>query len=277
MTIRAFLLACAMALPAQAAFACGAPDTPCRIEGGQYYAVIPEDVAAPPALLWLHGYAASGRATIAKQAFTQAALARGYAVIAPDGQPNPFQRSQLDWGVDDGFPLERDDIAFLESVRADAIARFGLNADRILVAGYSRGGGMAWDLACAAPAFGFAFATHAGGFWEPLPENCAGPINLLHSHGFADATLPPEGSNMTFYGQQYTVGDIFAGLAIWRATMECPQKATETGTAPDLWLKHWTNCASGSLRLELLPGGHNRRSDWPGAAIDWAENLPNPN
>ena len=274
MTLRAILLSLAMVLPAQGALACGDPETPCPVTGGQYYAALPEDVVSPPALLWLHGYAASGKAFRSNPRVLEAVLSRGYAVIAPDGQPNPFQRSHLDWGVSDGVPLARDDIAFLQEVRADAIARFGSDPERVLVAGYSRGGGMAWDLACADPAFGFAFATHAGGFWEPLPGDCAGPIHLLHSHGFTDSTLPPEGSAMTFYGQNYTVGDIFAGLALWRETMGCPLNAQISIAAPDLWIKDWTSCAEGSLRLELLPGGHNRRPDWPGAAIDWADTLP---
>lgn len=278
MIARSLALLVLLALPAEADARCGGRDTPCRIANdtltGQYYAVLPEGIATPPALLWLHGYAASGRAAISSQAFTDAALSRGYAVIAPDGQPNPFQRSKLDWDVDDGMPLERDDIAFLQAVREDAIARFGLDPDRLLVAGYSRGGGMTWDLACALPDFGFAYATHAGGFWEPLPARCAGPIHLLHSHGFTDSTLPPEGSAMTFYGQAYTVGDIFTGLALWRDTMGCPLAAQISSATPDLWLKNWTGCAAGSLRLELLPGSHNRRADWPGAAIDWADSLP---
>lgn len=264
----------ALALSAPAAAACGGPDDPCQVTGGHYYAVIPEGQTAPPALIWLHGYAASGRAAIGSEAFAEAALSRGYAVIAPDGQRNDEVGSELDWNVEDGFDLGRDDIAFLQDVRMDAVARFGIDPARILVAGYSRGGGMAWDLACAAPDYGFAFAAHAGGFWEPLPERCAGPVHLLHSHGFTDSTLPPEGSNMTFYGQRFEVGDVFAGLALWRETLGCPQNAAASGVGPELWYKHWTGCTGGSLRFELLPGGHNRRADWPGAAIDWAETLP---
>lgn len=273
MTLRAFFLSLAMVFPALTVQACGGTETPCSIAGGAYYAALPQGVASPPVLFWLHGYAASGKALRANTGFVEAALARGYAVIAPDGQPNPFQRSQLDWGVDDGVPLARDDVAFLQDVRADAVARFNLDPDRVLVAGYSRGGGMTWDLACADPAFAFAFASHAGGFWEPLPQSCKGPIHLLHSHGFTDNTLPPEGSAMTFYGQNYTVGDIFTGLALWRDTMGCPMNARVSRAETDLWVKHWTDCAVGSLRLELMPGGHNRRADWPGAVLDWAETL----
>ena len=129
---------------------CGAPDAPCILEGGEYYAALPETPGAPPAVIWLHGFGRSGKAMIQKPAYVDPFVSRGYTVIMPNGQPG-ISVEHPDWGMADGYELPRDDIAFLTAVRADAVERFGLDPSRILVAGFSRGGSMVWDVACKAP------------------------------------------------------------------------------------------------------------------------------
>lgn len=254
---------------------CGGAESPCRLAEGSYHAAIPDGVVAPPALVFLHGYAASGAAVMRNAAFVDAVLSRGVAMVAPNGQVDALQGEHLDWGVRDGFDHARNDIAFVDAVIADAAERFGLDRDRILLAGFSRGGSMVWDIACAAPELAAAFASHAGGFWAPLPEDCAGPVHLYHSHGFTDGTVPLEGQRGTWFGHSFEMGDVFAGISLWRGAMDCPARASESAADPDgVWSKRWDTCAKGSLLLEIVPGGHTRREDWPDAPLAWFEGLP---
>ena len=115
-TFRTLCLALLIGLlgdPASAAAeACGGPDVPCTVEGGEYHAALPPDAENPPAVIWLHGYARSGKAMIQKAGYVEPFTARGYAVIMPNGQPWAAS-GKLDWGVVDGFEWARSDIAFI--------------------------------------------------------------------------------------------------------------------------------------------------------------------
>lgn len=251
------------------ALACAEGDA-CHIDEGSYRIALPEDRGTPiPALVYLHGYAASGAAALAREDITGPYLARGYAVIAPDGQIDRLQGSNLDWGVADRLDRSRDDIAFVRAVIADGVRRFGIDPDRIVLAGYSRGASMVWDIACHAPDTATAYATHAGGFWAPLLDRCAAPVRLFHSHGFLDATVPLEGNRIVWFDHPMEMGDVWSGLAVWRETMDCPLRVRESKDEGGVWIKRWTACDGGDLTLELVAGGHERRSDWPARVLDW--------
>jgi polyhydroxybutyrate depolymerase len=136
---------------------------------------------------------------------------------------------------------------------------------------------MVWDIACLAPGTAAAYAPVAGGFWDPLPEGCAGPAHILHTHGFTDRVVPLEGRPIgdgDFRAQQ---GDIYAGLAIWRRTLGCGTRADAEEAAGDIWRKTWSGCrAGGSLTFVLHPGEHAIPRDWQDMALDWFEELPAP-
>jgi polyhydroxybutyrate depolymerase len=266
----------AVPVPVEALLACGGPATPCPVEGGQYRLALPIDPRAAPVVVFLHGYAASGQAMLGNDALAAAATARGYAFVAPDGQPARPGAPELDWSVEDGMAMPRDDVAFLNAVIADATARFGLDRNRVLVAGFSRGGSMVWDLACKAPGTAAAYAAIAGGFWEPMATSCAGPVHLHHSHGFADRTVPLEGRTARFGGTDFHQGNVVAGLDVWRRGMGCTGNADAVDTAGPLWTKAWTTCAAGSITFSLGPGGHAIPDGWTTSVLDWFEALPPP-
>ena len=251
---------------------CGAPQSPCVVDGGEYYAALPEAAASPPAVIWLHGYARSGKAMIQNPDYVSPFTRRGYAVIMPTGQPWPGS-GDLDWGVVDGHGLPRDDVAFVQAVRADAVARFGLDPSRILLAGFSRGGSMVWDIACRAPASATAFAAVSGAFWEPFPADCAGPVDLFHTHGFKDRLVPFEGRDVTFAGFDFTQGNVMKGIDIWRRRNGCRGSARNSLGEDGAMQKDWTECAAGSIRLRLTTGGHGVPAGWRDAVLDWFEAL----
>jgi polyhydroxybutyrate depolymerase len=233
---------------------------------------LPAGVERPPVVVWLHGYGRSGAIEIANAAFVEGFTARGYALVAPTGQVDVLEGSELDWGVSDGAPMGRDDSAFLQDVIADAVARFGLAAGRVLVAGFSRGGSMAWDLACRQPDMALAFAAVAGALWQPLPEACAGPAHLHHTHGFTDRVLPFEGRDMVWYGVAFHPADVMASLARLRRAGGCAEQASVETVAGERWRKTWTNCANGaSVTLLLWPGGHGLPAGWTDGVLDWFE------
>ncbi|GMG85204.1 hypothetical protein LNKW23_44200 [Paralimibaculum aggregatum] len=251
---------------------CGEPDEPCTLAGGEYYVALPEAAAAPPAVIWLHGFGRSGRAMIRKPDYVEPFRRRGYAVIMPSGQPG-ISAKNLDWGVADGYDLPRDDIAFLGAVRADAVARFGLDPARILIAGFSRGGSMVWDVACHAPELARGFAAAAGAFWEPMTAGCAAPVHLFHVHGFKDRMVPFEGRALTWEGVDFAQGNVMKGVDVWRRENACMGSAENSFGDDGSMQKDWAKCAAGSIRLRLTRGGHGVPEGWREAVLDWFEAL----
>jgi polyhydroxybutyrate depolymerase len=261
-----------------AAAGCGdAPDA-CRIDGGSYHIVLPAGSAeGAPALMFLHGWGASGEAMLTLSDMVETATARGYAVIAPDGTPREG-RNGYGWGFSPERPGPRDEIAFLKAVRDDAIARHGIDAGRIVLGGFSIGGSMVSYLACAEPDAFDAYLPVAGAFWHPLPERCAGPVDLFHTHGWTDGTVPLEGRVLrgADLDGEATVaqGDVWQAMQVWRATDGCRPNASAHGETGIFWRRSWHECDSGRrLDFALHSGGHGVPEGWAAMALDWVEGL----
>lgn len=87
MTARASTLALVL-MAGTASADCGPDAGACTLPGGTYHIVLPDRVTGPiPAILLLHGYGGEGLGTIRNKPMVSLMLGRGFAIIAPDGQP----------------------------------------------------------------------------------------------------------------------------------------------------------------------------------------------
>ena len=255
-----------------AASACPGEASVCRIDGGDYLIALPEADRAgkkPPVMIHLHGFGGTAPGVLQSD-FTKIFSAQGFAVIAPQGLVSPIEH-HTDWSVRDGEPHPRDDVAFVQAVLRDAVKRFGLDEDKVLLTGFSRGASMVWDIACLAPATASAYAPVSGGFWDPFPTGCAGPVRLLHTHGFSDKTVPLEGRPIQGRMRQ---ADIFQGLELWRNVDGCGARAGMQNVNGPIWQKVWTDCQAGTLEFALHSGTHGVPDGWAEMAIAWFEGLP---
>lgn len=249
---------------------CNSTADPCRLDNGTYHIVLPEREAGPhPAILLLHGYSGQGLGTIRNKGMVNLMLARGYAVIAPDGQKREDGEGRT-WDFHPDRPATRDETAFLIAVAKDAAATYGLDRDRMLLAGFSIGGSMTSYVACTAPDTFAAFAPVAGSFWRPHPTDCAGPVRLLHTHGKADRTVPLSGRQIM---PGFVQGNVFDAMEIWRQTNGCASaEADQTETFGIYDVQHWKDCKPGTdLRFALHAGGHSIPKGWALMAMDWFE------
>jgi polyhydroxybutyrate depolymerase len=268
----AALLAVVMGGPALAE--CAGEAGPCTIATGTYNLRLPEGAAeSVPALMFLHGWGGSGDGTMDNTGMVETVLARGFAVIAPDGMPREG-RAGRSWSFHPDLPAARDETAFLKAVADDAATRFGIDRSRILLGGFSIGGSMVSYLACADPGAFAAYAPVAGSFWRPHPAGCAGPVKLLHTHGWTDVTVPLEGRNL---GSGASQGDVFQAMQIWRATNGCTRMLPDAfGEDGVFWLRRWTRCTPGSaLEFALHPGAHGVPKGWATLALDWFARVEN--
>ena len=264
---------------ATGAYAC-ASDTPCVVGDRAYYIDMPDGApdAPTPAVIYLHGWGGNGAGAMRNTRVVNSFLDRGYAVIAPDGTPREV-RSGRSWSFHPNSGRHTDEISFLQAVREDAIARFALDKEQIILSGFSIGGSMVAYTACLSPQSFAAYAPVGGNFWRPHPISCEGPVRLLHTHGWNDGTVPLEGRVVNRLPADdpvaFAQGDIFHALNIWRQSNGCRHlKADSMFIDGAYWRRTWTRCEAGSaLELALVPGGHRVPDDWADLVIEWFEGL----
>lgn len=264
----------AVVLAAGVAHAGCGPDTaePCDLPGGSYHLVLPEGAGPFPAVVFLHGYGNSGAGLLKNTGLVQTMTARGYAIVAPDGQ-QMANRTGRSWDFHPDRPARRNEVEFILAVADDASARFALKRENMLLSGFSIGGSMVSYLACDTPDAFAGYAPVAGSFWEPDPAVCAGAVPLLHTHGWTDQVVPLEGRAI---GPDFAQGNVFQSLQTWRKTNGCHR------SNPDAFLnvgvfhqRIWTECANGGrLDFALHFGGHSIPAGWSTLALDWFEALP---
>jgi polyhydroxybutyrate depolymerase len=264
-------MAAAMALGAGGASACPGTDGACETAHGDYHILTPTR-AKPAVVLFLHGYGGTGSGVVGNREFAAQILSRGYALIAPQGMPRRPGDTGGSWNAS-ADPARRDDVAFLREALDDAAARFGLDRDHVLAAGFSGGGMMVWRLACDAPDSTSAYAPIAGLMWRPLPATCAGPVRLLHTHGWSDPVVPLEGRSVA--GGRITQGDLFEGLNLLREANRCAKDNPDAyDVVGQFQRRMWTDCAPDSdLIFALYPGGHRIPEGWVAMALDWFEAI----
>lgn len=269
--MRALLLAALLAAPAAAQEVCGRDGPACEIDGGSYRVALPEGGATGPSVLFLHGFGGSARGALGMTGVVEAVTARGYAMVAADGVPREGGGGRR-WNFlpEAQRARDRDEGAFLAAVMADAAARYGLDPARTLLAGFSAGGFTVHYIACEDPGAFAAYAPVAGAFWRPHPTACAGPVRLLHTHGWRDRTVPLEGRPLG--GGRYVQGDVWESLGLWREANGCGRDDPDgTRTTGRFLRRHW-DCAEGSaLEMALFDGGHGVPAGWADMALDWFE------
>lgn len=248
---RAALMALVLALTASAAAATCGRDTDCAVPAGSYRIAMP-DGAPEGAIVYFHGYRGTAAGVMRNRGLVEGALARGLAVVAPQGIDGR-------WSFPGSPREQRDEVAFMRQVHADMLARFDLPADRLMVTGFSTGGTMTWHMACDLGALFAGFAPVAGAYWEPLPESCVSePPVLLHVHGTSDEVVPMQGRPI---GERAQQGDVRESIARWRRQDAC---GTESRVQSEgrLTCERWTGCETGVIELCLHDGGHSIRSEW---------------
>lgn len=267
MKFGAIALAALSASPAVAG--CGGDAAACQIATGEYHAVLPADPKNAPVVVFLHGAGSHGGAVLRNSGLVEGITDRGYALLAPTASRKFGNGNGTSWNF---YPAweGRDETAFLKSVVDDASDRLGTSPDRVLLAGFSAGAFMVTYLACDTPDAFDAYAPVAGGFWEPQPDSCAGPVDLFQTHGWQDGVVPLEGRSLG--GGRYQQGDIMAGLDLWRDTNQCDQQNPETfEMTGDFWRRSW-ECDT-RMDMVLFPGGHRVPQGWSDMVLDWFEAL----
>ena len=249
---------------------CGSADIPCKIPEGTYHVMMPPDGEIKGAVVLLHGGGGTGKGLL-KTNMASRSLKRGFVFIAPNGF-HPTARFKNNWAVRaKNFGHEIDDIKFLNAVMDDVAKNRNVDRNKFLLAGFSRGGSMVWDIACFAPNSARAYAPSAGAFWDDLPQKCEGPVDLFHAHGWNDRTVPLEGRPI--FNGKVAQGDVWQSLRILREANGCINRQPASSEIKEgQWWRHWSDCKSGKvIDLMLHDGGHGTAKNWAVTTLNWFE------
>jgi polyhydroxybutyrate depolymerase len=200
---------------------------------------------ALPLLLVFHGAGGQGAGMARHTGLATLAVARGYAVVHPDG----LRRR---WNDGRGHATQ-DDVGFVR-VLLDSLGReLPVDARRVYAAGISNGAGFAYRLACDLPGTFAAIAAVAGAPAAVLEERCAAtrPVSLIAFQGTRDPLMPYEGGDVALRRGRVLSATRSAGL--FAEVDACTPAPVETAE-PDL-------VADGTrVRRSTYDGCHEERS-----------------
>jgi polyhydroxybutyrate depolymerase len=231
-------------------------------EERQYLLHVPpsyDGSSAAPVVIALHGLGASAGELRDMTALADAAGARGMVTVFPEGTGAP-----RGWNAE-ALALGADDSAFLSALLDELATTLCIDEQRVYVAGYSNGGGMALRLACEASARIAAAAVVASTY--PL---CRADVPVLAFHGNADLVVPYEGGEAP--GMTGIQAPVHRATSEWARGLGCDGLPRISRAAPDVELATYENCPKGdseTLLYTVLGGGHT----WPGAAIELDPSL----
>lgn len=243
-----------------AAQACGA-DSDCMVGDRSYRISLPEGVTEPVgAVIWSHGYRGSAKGVMRNGSLRKMVHGHGLALIAAQGVNGTWD---LPNGPRTPNSTGAEEFAYFDAVIADAHSRFRIDSSRLVASGFSAGGMMVWNIACARPDMFAGFVPISGTYWLKPPTTCAQPIaSIIHIHGDADKTVPLLGRPIgpTHQGEvpqslaHYSDHGDFGPLTeITVGPLDCTRSANKTGAM---------------LEFCLFKGGHSFRTEYLSYALD---------
>lgn len=236
--------------------ACG-PDTDCVIGERTYRIAMPDGhdgATAVPVIVYSHGYRGTARGVMRNGSLRGLASDLGAALIATKSKAEDWVIPNAPRHLDtDGA----EEFAYFDAVLEDAASRHAIDRDRIVASGFSAGGMMTWNLACARPAQFAGFIPISGTFWLEPPETCSAPVaSVVHIHGDSDKTVPLLGRPIGPTRQ----GRVPDSLEMYEAFGQfgAPQFVEYDG----LNCKEQTSAVGEILDFCLFEGGHSFRTEF---------------
>ncbi len=255
-----YLLILISMMIAPMAQACG-KDSDCLIGDRAYRISLPEGQdEAVGAVVWAHGYGGSAAGVMRNGSLRKMVHARGMALIAVQGVNGSWD---LPYGPRTFDSTGASEFEYFEGVIKDASSRFAVDPTRLVASGFSAGGMMVWNLACARPDAFVGFIPIAGTFWLKPPASCALPVaNIVHLHGDRDGTVPLDGRAIRETHQ----GKVSDALEMYAAHGQfSPESEKNTQM---LRCTERVNPDGAILEFCLFEGGHSFRTEYLAYALD---------
>jgi len=224
----------------------------------------PSSVLTKPALvIVLHGADASGQQIERQSGFDAQAERLGWIAAYPDGYAdgwNPFGCCHHP-GVDD--------VAFIGDIIDKLLGSDGIDANRVYVTGISRGGMMAYRLACELSAKLAAIAPVAGNMADAsgnaMKVDCRPdrPVSVLAIHGSDDPEIPIDGGRSHVVVEEVSYAPLADVIRRWRELDACASFSAVAKDGP-VTRQTW-GCDQHTEVAEVVVDGAGHT--WPGAPL----------
>jgi polyhydroxybutyrate depolymerase len=168
-------------------------------QGAREAIVLQSSRAPAPTVIVLHGATITAAQTARSSGFAEAAAARGFAAVFPQG----INRQWND-GREDGHVSSVDDVGFLRQLVHELVGRGIADREHIYLAGISNGGMMTFRMLCEGSELFAGAATIIANMPAGIGESChvRKPLPIVMFNGTADPLVPYEGGNVGFAGQR---------------------------------------------------------------------------
>jgi polyhydroxybutyrate depolymerase len=209
-----------------------------------------------PLLVVMHGFGSDHANVDGHLHASEVGDAHGFFVALPDGTAN--KRGSRFWNATDACcdfgNTGVDDVAYLDAILDDAIARYPIDPARVYLTGFSNGAFMSHRYACDRAERVAAIVAFAGDPWKD-ESRCAPkvPVAVLQVHGDDDPIVHYDGGRTSDSPALRNVDPNRAGaypaardaVAMWSKKDGCPAPPSTTEGARDAVLA-WSGCAQGS-------------------------------
>jgi polyhydroxybutyrate depolymerase len=190
------------------------------------------------------------------------AAAKGFIVVYPNGTGR-FRSGLLTWNAGGccGYAQRRrvDDVAFVRALLDTLEREYPIDHRRVYATGFSNGGMMSYQVACALSDRFAAVAPVSG----ELAMDCAPsrPVSVLIIHGTADQNLPYDGGVGPKALDKHDVKSVHYALDHWLRFDRCATTPRVDSTAA-LVRRTFAPCAENTAveLYTIIGGGHA----WPG-------------
>jgi polyhydroxybutyrate depolymerase len=217
-----------------------------------------------PLVIVLHGGGARAERMLAV-GLNEIAAAKGFIVAYPDGIGRGKKHS---WNAGSKVPqgyaeeVRVDDVGFISKMIDDIAAKGRIDTRRIYVTGASKGGMLAYRLACELSDRIAAIAPVAATMVVP---DCkpSRPVAVFHVHGSADESVPLLGGRGDYTGPTASYPSVPDTIAKWRQINQCqPQSKQERISSASC--TRYEGCRA-PVELCVIEGsGHG----WPGVQTE---------
>jgi polyhydroxybutyrate depolymerase len=232
---------------------------------------------SPRLALVLHGAVGAAEEIAGVTGFDLEADRLGWVVAYPEAH-NP--------GVNGGWDTYAcckqpgvDDVAFIATLIDELERSEGIDPKRVCVAGFSRGGMMAYRLGCEIADRLAAIAPVAGNMADASGSVEVGrrpdrPVAVLAVHGLADRNVPVEGGPSPEYPEQVQYAPLSDVLRKWREWNGCIQAREQVALDGAVTVRRWPHESATPVGLRLVHRcGHawprgNRATPASGSAFD---------
>lgn len=220
--------------------------------------VQPARRAPAPTVIVLHGAIVSAHWTARRYGFTEAAAARGFVAVFPEGINRQWNDGR------EGVLWKTDDVSYLRRLVAELETRRIAEPGRIYIAGISNGGMMALRMLCEASELFAGAGTVIANMPAATGATCRPrrPVPVVMFNGSADPLIPYKGGG---------VGPLSLGGFVWSTertaafiarTNGCGAEPQLSGTSADaasVTRIAWSGCkGAASVTLYRVNGGRHR-------------------